>query len=185
MINSRVEVVATVPEELPRNLLVRTAMRTTLGVLVELITESQNHLILASPFLQFSAICRGPLGLALRSAAQRGVLIDIVSTSGSLLETDTAGLFGNRLPMTLRVSQPKANLVDSEVMGSHAKLCLVDGVAAYIGSANFTENGLTKHFEVGTLVRGQPAVDLWSVVKRLFAEGFFVPRGWLQIPLNG
>jgi phosphatidylserine/phosphatidylglycerophosphate/cardiolipin synthase-like enzyme len=57
----------------------------------------------------------------------------------------------------------------------------VDTAAAYIGSANFTENGLTKHFEVGALVRGQPARDFWLVVNRLFSEGFFVQRGWLGI----
>ncbi|MBI1191522.1 MAG: hypothetical protein GC200_12675 [Tepidisphaera sp.] len=181
MTEPRVEVVVTVPEELPRDLLVPTAMRTTLGVLVELIAESRNRVILASPFLQLASICRGPLGLALGSAGARGVLIDVVSMSGSITELDTAALSPQRLPMTVRVSQPRPNLVNSEVMGSHAKFCLADGIAAYIGSANFTENGLTKHFELGTLVRGQPASDLWSVVNRLFEEGFFVPRGWLGI----
>jgi phosphatidylserine/phosphatidylglycerophosphate/cardiolipin synthase-like enzyme len=179
---ARVEVVVTVPDELPRDLLVPTAMRTTLGVLVELVAESNGRVILASPFLQFgSTVCRGPLGVALGSAVARGVLIDVVSMSGSLTELDSSALTQQREPMTVRVSQPRSNLVDSEVMGSHAKFCLVDGKAAYIGSANFTENGLTKHFELGTLVRGQPASDLWSVVNRLFADGFFVPRGWLSI----
>jgi len=179
---TRVELVATVPDGLPRDLLVQTAMRTTLGVLVELIAESHDRVVLASPFLQLAvAVCRGSLGLAIGSAARRGVLIDVVSMSGSLTEVDTASLATNRLPMAVRVWQPRANLVDSEVMGSHAKFCLVDGAAAYVGSANFTENGLTKHFELGTLIKGRPATDLWSVVNRLFADGFFVPRGWLSI----
>jgi phosphatidylserine/phosphatidylglycerophosphate/cardiolipin synthase-like enzyme len=185
MNTARVEVVVTVPDELPRDLLVPTATRTTLGVLVELIAESQSRVILASPFLQLaSTVCRGPLGVALRSAAERGVLIDVVSMSGSLTEVDASALSGQRRPMAVRVSQPRPNLVNSEVMGSHAKFCLADGKAAYIGSANFTENGLTKHFELGALVRGQPGSDLWSIVNRLFAEGFFVPRGWLSISLR-
>lgn len=178
---TRVEVVATVPEELPRDLLIPAAMRTTLGVLVELIAESRKRVVLASPFMQLACICRGPLGVTLETAAARGVLIDVVSMGGSLTEADTGMLSSQRLPMTIRVFQPRPNLVDSEVMGSHAKVCLVDGAAAYIGSANFTENGLSKHFELGTLVRGQPARDLWSIVNRLFADGFFVPRGWLSI----
>jgi phosphatidylserine/phosphatidylglycerophosphate/cardiolipin synthase-like enzyme len=182
MIENRVEIVATVPEEMPRDLLVRTAMRTTLGVLVELIAESRSHVIFASPFLQLvTAVCRGSLGMAIGSAAERGVLIDVVSTSGSLVDVDTNSLFPHRTPMAIRVSQPRANLIDAEVMGSHAKFCLVDGTAAYIGSANFTENGFRKHFEVGVLVRGQSAHDLWSVVNRLFTEGFFVHRGWLSL----
>ena len=181
---TRVEVVVTVPEELPRDLLVPTAMRTTLGVLVELIAESRQRVILASPFMQLASICRGPLGVTLGTAAARGVLIDVVSMGGSLTEVDAMKLSSQRFPMTVRVSQPRPNLVDSEVIGSHAKVCLVDGAAAYIGSANFTENGLTKHFELGTLVRGQPASDLWSVVSRLFDDGFFVPRGWLNISRN-
>lgn len=182
MTDALVEVVVTVPEELPRDLLVRTAMRTTLGVLVELIAESRSHLILASPFLQLaSTVCRGPLGIALGTAAGRGVLIDIVSTSGSLLNLESNSLSAQRTPMTVRVSQPRANLMNSEVLGSHAKFCLADGAAAYLGSANFTENGLTRHFEVGSLIRGQPARDISSVINRLFTEGFFVPRGWLCI----
>lgn len=185
MTATRVEVVVTVPEELPRDLLVPTAMRTTLGVLVELITEGRNRVILASPFLQLASIYRGPLGVALGTAAARGVLIDVVSMGGNITELDTAALSPHRLPMTVRVSQPRPNLVDSEVIGSHAKFCLVDDTAAYIGSANFTENGLAKHFELGTLVRGQPAADLWRVVSRLFAEQFFVPRGWLRIAERG
>lgn len=180
MTETRVEVVVTVPEELPRDLLVATAMRTTLGVLVELIAESRSHVVLASPFLQLASIYRGPLGLALKTAIARGVVIDVVSMGGSITELDMVALSPQRLPMTIRVSQPRPNLVDADVIGSHAKFCVVDGVSAYIGSANFTENGLTRHFELGTLVRGQPACDLQQVVIRLFAEGFFVPRGWLR-----
>lgn len=186
MTDSRVDVVVTVPDELPRDLLVRTAMRTTLGVLVELIAGSRSRIILASPFLQLATtVCRGPLGVALGSAAERGVLIDVVSTSGSMSYGDGRGLSSQRLDRSVRVSQPRPNLVDAEVMGSHAKMCLVDGDAAYVGSANFTENGLTKHFEVGVLLRGQPAQDLWSVITRLFAEEFFVSRGWATIETEG
>jgi hypothetical protein len=74
--------------------------------------------ILASPFLQLgNTVCRGPLGMALGSAATRGVLIDIVSTSGSLVDVDTNSLSTYRKPMTVRVSQPKANLSDAQVIG--------------------------------------------------------------------
>lgn len=178
----KVEVVVTIPKELAPGLLVPTATRTTLGVLVELVAASEERIILASPFLQLSSVvCKGPLGLALASASRRGVLIDVVCMSGSLRDEDTSALLTNRVEMAVRVFQPKANLIDSDVMGSHAKFCLVDGRAAYVGSANFTENGLTKHFELGTLIRGQPAKDLFSVVGRLFNEGFFVQRGWLQV----
>lgn len=96
MTETRVEVVVTVPEELPRDLLVPTAMRTTLGVLVELITEGRNRVILASPFLQLASIYRGPLGVALGTAVARGVLIDVVSMRVErvelLLETLVAAL---------------------------------------------------------------------------------------------
>lgn len=180
MVN-RVEVVATVPEELPRDLLVSSAMRTTLGVLVELIAESRSRVVVASPFLQLATLCDGSLGMALRRAAARDVLIDIVSMAGSMRSVRAENLLSRRSPMTVRLSQPKPNLANSDVMGSHAKFCLVDGSAAYLGSANFTEKGLTQHFELGVLVRGQPAGDLWSVVLRLFNEGYFVPTGWMKI----
>lgn len=177
-----VELVVTVPELLPRDLLVATATRSTLGVLVELAAESRTRIVLASPFLQLrSAICRGPLGVALSSAAERGVLIDVVSMSGSISKRDTAVLSTDRLPKSIRVFQPRPNFDNSNVMGSHAKVCLIDGQAAYVGSANFTNKGLSEHFELGALVRGQPARDLATVVERLFESEFFVLRGWLQL----
>src|SRR5690606_28978459 len=127
----RAEITVTLPEELPRDLLVRTSMRTTIGVLVELIVESRNHLILAAPFLQLaSTVSRGPLGEALGNAAKRGVLIDVVSTSGSIPDLDTGRLSSRRLPNSVRIAQPRPNLLDSGVIGSHAKMCLVDGTAA-------------------------------------------------------
>ena len=54
----------------------------------------------------------------------------------------------------LRVSQPTTNMLDSRVLGSHAKLCVSDGIAAYIGSAKLTGPGWAGHIELGVLVRG-------------------------------
>jgi phosphatidylserine/phosphatidylglycerophosphate/cardiolipin synthase-like enzyme len=45
----------------------------------------------------------------------------------------------------------------------HLKLLIVDGVRAYIGSANITYAGLTKNYEVGALVDGT-AVEVYELL---------------------
>ena len=49
---------------------------------------------------------------------------------------------------------------DVTELGSHAKFCISDNTAAYVGSANLTKPGLGEHFELGVLVRGQAALDM-------------------------
>ena len=64
--------------------------------------------------------------------------------------------------------------VASRIVTSHAKFCVSDGVAAYIGSANLTGPGLAGHIELGVLVRGPVArqvEELWLLCNQL---GLFV-----------
>jgi phosphatidylserine/phosphatidylglycerophosphate/cardiolipin synthase-like enzyme len=148
--------------------------RQTLGVLTELIATATDRLIISAPFLQPGAgISTGVLNAALKAALQRGVHVELVTTGQSLAGLDIAAL---RRTATgcLRVSQPTINVLDSRVLGSHAKFCVSDGVAAYIGSANLTGPGLGGHIELGVLVRGPLAgqvEEFWILCHQL---GLFV-----------
>jgi phosphatidylserine/phosphatidylglycerophosphate/cardiolipin synthase-like enzyme len=62
----------------------------------------------------------------------------------------------------LRLYYPEFPQFDVSELGSHAKFCISDDTAAYVGSANLTKPGLGEHFELGVLVRGQAALAMRS-----------------------
>ncbi|MGH7900681.1 MAG: phospholipase D-like domain-containing protein [Thermodesulfobacteriota bacterium] len=49
----------------------------------------------------------------------------------------------------------------------HAKVLVVDRKKAVLGSANFSWGGMTKNYEIGVLVEGQPAWKLAKLVDDL------------------
>jgi cardiolipin synthase len=91
----------------------------------------------------------GSITMALQNAAKRGVTVDVVMTNSS--DWDTA------------FSQLKASSVNVHVFAAnaseyiHAKMILVDGKKAFIGSENFSSSSLSKNRELG-IVTDDPAV---------------------------
>jgi phosphatidylserine/phosphatidylglycerophosphate/cardiolipin synthase-like enzyme len=177
--DSTTDLVITAPAEMISRLAYSARCRQTLGVLTELIAMATDRLIISAPFLQPGAgISTGVLNAALKAALKRGVNVELVTTGQSLAGLDISSLkraaFGH-----LRVSQPTTNVLDPKVLGSHAKFCVSDGVAAYIGSANLTGPGLAGHIELGVLVRGPLArqvEEFWLLCHQL---GLFT-----EIPLD-
>ncbi|MGA2085745.1 MAG: phospholipase D-like domain-containing protein [Terracidiphilus sp.] len=171
---SSTDLVITAPAEMIAPLAYSARCRQTLGVLTELIAAATDRLIISAPFLQPGAgISTGVLNAALKAALQRGVKVELVTTGQSLSGLDIASLKCVR-PGCLRVSQPTTNVLDPRLLGSHAKFCVSDGVAAYIGSANLTGPGLAGHIELGVLVRGPVAKqveEFWMLCHQL---GLFI-----------
>jgi phosphatidylserine/phosphatidylglycerophosphate/cardiolipin synthase-like enzyme len=151
------ELVVTVPEPYCAKLTYRSRCRTTLGVLTQLITEAEQHIVIAAPFMQSGfGLSSGPLALALQSALCRGVNVDVLSTERSLQTVDLAGLSQNARGQ-LRLFTASASLTDDAILGSHAKFCVADGEKAYVGSANLTGRGLSGQLEMGVLIQGAAA----------------------------
>src|SRR5207244_363595 len=120
-----------------------------------LMAQAQRHVVIAAPFLQIGhGLSNGPLADALRAALQRGVSVDVVSTRHGLETLGTLYLQQNMLGK-LRLYRHRTNVEDEQRLGSHAKFCIADGEQAYVGSANLTGPGLSEHFEMGLLVRGE------------------------------
>lgn len=170
----QVEFVITVPEPYGAKLAYRARARTTLGVLTQLVSQAQQSLVIAAPFLQSSeTLDRGPLAEALHAALRRGVAVDMVSIGSSLRSLDISDIpmIGNG---QLRFFQPLTNVEDKRRLGSHAKFCIADGKDAYIGSANLTGAGLSGNLEMGLLVRGEVARQIEQFWQHLLEIGFFV-----------
>jgi len=170
-----VELVITAPEPYGAVLAHYTRCRMTLGVLVQMVAQAQRHIIIASPFLQpGQGLSGGVLADTLHNALRRGVDVDIVSTGQSLqvlnvvqMRQDARGI--------IRLFQPQANIAHPQRLGSHAKFCVADGEQGYVGSANFTGPGLSEHFEMGLLVRGDVARQIEDFWMYSIQIGLFVP----------
>lgn len=145
-----------------------------MGVLSQLISEAQRHVIIAAPFMQTGhGISSGILADALRSTLRRGVNVDVLSTGQSLQTIDRTQLMVDARGR-LRFFQAAAHLADDQQLGSHAKFCVADDELAYVGSANLTGRGLTGQVEMGVLVRGSIArqiIQFWHYAVEL---GLFV-----------
>lgn len=162
--DSSVELVITPPEPFGNFLADRTRSRTTLGVLTQLLAQSEERVVISAPFLQQGyGLSSGPMAIALKAALRRGVNVDVVSTKRSLDTIDVCSFRQDALG-ALRLFCSVANVTDAAKLGSHAKFCVCDGKRAYVGSANLTNPGLSEHLEIGLLVAGRVAnqiEELW------------------------
>lgn len=57
----------------------------------------------------------------------------------------------------------------------HAKLLIADEQKGYLGSANFTEQGLSKHFELGIEMSSEQAMLAIQMLKQLVLKEIFQP----------
>jgi len=127
-----------------------TSSRLTVAVIAALIGEAQREILLVS----YASYPPKIVLDALIAASQRGVEIVILAERPA----DRPGFQGVDVPMPqLRCTRlhwpasartPRASL--------HAKLLVIDGATALVGSANFTGNAMEQNLECGLLVRGGP-----------------------------
>jgi phosphatidylserine/phosphatidylglycerophosphate/cardiolipin synthase-like enzyme len=169
------ELVITAPEPYAASLAYATHCRSTVGVLVQLFAEADRNVVIAAPFVDANEIFEvGVLSLAIRAALVRGVTVDFLSTKPNI-EAPRVRQFAQSFKGNVKLYYPAFPQFEVSQLGSHAKFCISDANAAYVGSANLTGPGLNQHFEMGILVRGRAAAgvrDFWTFAVRhkLFAE---------------
>ncbi len=169
-----VEVVVTVPEPFGAELASRIGVRTTLGVLTELLASARKHVVIAAPFIQGAeGLQAGPLGMGLIAALKRGVNVDLITTGASLAGL-ALGSLRDLAGRRFRTFQPRGNVEDPRMLGSHAKFCLCDSEHVYIGSANITQKGISGNLEIGVLLHGKPARQIRDLVRALVESDYIV-----------
>lgn len=127
-----------------------TTGRLTSATVVDLIAAAGDEIILVS----YATYTEPTVAAALTAAADRGVAITIVLERAA----DNPSYRGPSHPFP---DVPARRLVWPGVQRApgaalHAKLLLVDGVVALVGSANLTERALQHNLECGVLLRGGP-----------------------------
>jgi len=172
--NCKAELVITPPKQYGDQLAQIVSARTTLGVLTQLVAGAEVHIMIASPFFQASeGLEANPLASALKFATLRGVNVEVISTREGIAAFKNAWatlLVKERF----RLLQPRPNIDDDKMLGSHAKILIVDNKHAYIGSANLTHPGLAGNLEMGVLVHGEIAAQAGYFLKYLIEIGFLV-----------
>jgi phosphatidylserine/phosphatidylglycerophosphate/cardiolipin synthase-like enzyme len=165
--------VVTLPSEL-RPLMRAPPLPQTAGVVVELLERARIRVDLAAPFADLTAV--EFLTPSLLHSGRKGVGVHILTSQDAT--PAFAGLLG-RWPGEaggpLHVTEVTTGL---SPLGSHAKVAIVDGEIAYIGSANLTAAGLGRQIEIGVEVTGPQVADLERLlvaVARLGATTFAFP----------
>lgn len=162
------------PDSLGAAFVSQFGVRTTLGVLTELLAGARREVLLGAPFVQGAeGLLSDPLGMALRACLQRGARVDLVSTGASLAGLDLRHL-RRMAGGHLRTFQPRDNIEDHRALGSHAKFCVTDGEHAYLGSANITRKGISEHLEIGVLVHGNTPRRLSALIRALVETEYLV-----------
>ena len=171
--NNQVEIVLTLPQSLGPEMAYLARARTTLGALTQMVAQSQNELVMASPYMKGEIFGQGILQNALKYAVEkRHVELSIITAGESLKNFSTIQwIIDNK--QRIRFYRPKENLEDNHILGSHAKFCIGDGQIAYIGSANLTYLGLHQHLEMCVLIQGDLVKQLYDFWKLLIYNGFF------------
>jgi len=147
--------VATLPPGL-RHAMRPPALPQTGGVLLELLERATDRVALAAPFVDRAAV--DFVAPSLVEAGRRGADVRILTSPGALLAFD--GLVARWATVPVHVLRLTEVATDLSPLGSHAKVVVVDGMVAYIGSANLTTGGLARHIEIGVEVFGPQVADL-------------------------
>lgn len=127
-----------------------TTGRLTSAVVVDLIAAAGREVILVS----FAAQSEPTVEAALRAAVERGVGVTLLLERAE----DNPAFRGPSHPFPAvrarRLVWPGPHRPSGAAL--HAKLLLVDGGVALVGSANLTERALQHNLECGVLLRGGP-----------------------------
>jgi phosphatidylserine/phosphatidylglycerophosphate/cardiolipin synthase-like enzyme len=146
--------------------------RLTAAVLHELLADGRERILLVS----FAAYTLSEVAADLEAAVQRGCRVDVV------FETieDSAGAYsGPHRPFAHvaginRWRWPAEQRDDGAVL--HAKLLVVDGSRAFVGSANLTARALQRNLEVGLVTRDPDvATQLEDHVRGLMSARILIP----------
>ena len=158
--------VATLPPEL-RPLLRPPALPQTAGVLLQLLEHTTARIVLAAPFVDDAAI--EFLSPTLLDVGRKGADVHIVTSPGSTAAFSAfIDRWRDRAVGPLRLVEVATAL---STLGSHAKVIVVDGMVAYVGSANLTAAGLGRHVEIGVEIAGPQVADLERLLLALARLG--------------
>lgn len=111
--------------------------------LTTLLSSAKSSILIESEEMNDSSIEQ-----ALTNAAHRGVKVEVVLPSGT---SNNAGISA--------IQPGGAQVREDKVLYMHAKLIIIDGQKAFVGSENFSAQSLDRNRELGIVVADQSALQ--------------------------
>jgi phosphatidylserine/phosphatidylglycerophosphate/cardiolipin synthase-like enzyme len=135
----------------------------TENALDELAKVAETRIVCVSPFLDNEGMELWLRILRRKRASCRAILLTRRTSTNDF--TEVAGRFADSLAQyNCEIRQFRPQEIDIPRETFHAKVILCDARAAYIGSANLTGTSISYSLEIGTLVQGQSARTVATVV---------------------
>lgn len=147
------------------------------SLLTELVGSTKHNLILLSPYTTPTAIL-SILRPVFRIAESKKVHIKLFITNPLREAQRQIDNLEKLLPNNIFSSISfyyRSDLSQEEENILHAKVLIVDSRRGYLGSANFTDQGLSKHFELGVELADKQCVLVEKLLNELIRKKVFLP----------
>lgn len=146
------------------------------NLLTELISGAQDSILILSPYTTVSAL-KDILRPLTARPEPRSLNIKVFIANPlsdakrqiTKLKAILPATFSDKLSFYYRADVPND---DESIL--HAKILIVDGSKGYLGSANFTAQGLQKHFELGIEMSDKQASAAKDLLEHLISKGIFL-----------
>lgn len=142
----------------------------------ELILTSNNRIVFISPYFSENGIRHLLTSLDAINNNKKGIVIDFLvndmeeknnSKAFTFLSENIKLVNNNKI----RIYEPIER--ENDKLLFHAKLLLVDGEKGYLGSANYSERGLSSQFEIGIPMRINQIKPLMELVDYWINNSYF------------
>lgn len=168
--SSQVELIATLPDNLPLPIEIRRHIPSLATTLHRLITSARQEVIILNPFFEQEGFDR--LASALLAAARRGVVVTVITRQLSDVMAVNYRIMKQLWEQSLQQGVTERfhfyeyHLIENGhiVLTSHAKVMLVDNLIAYVGSANLTEYSMNRFIEIGVTVTGSEVGNIQAIL---------------------
>lgn len=130
--------------------------------LVSLINYAKRELLVVAPYWSEQGVAA--IRRSLKPDRREGLRITLITDAQSK-PSDVAGaeffkdIMVNQFGAKVTHLEPR-ELDSGRIPMLHAKVVIADKKRAYVGSANFSQNGLSNSIEVGIAIAGRPALQL-------------------------
>lgn len=144
------------------------------NLLTSLVSSASTSINIVSPFTNKTGLnsILAPLKGCKNSPAI-SVYLTATSKDQEKIFRQITGLIPSRMNNNLHIYFCSTELVEEDYL-PHAKLLITDSSKGYLGSANFTKQGLTSRFEVGVELDAEQSKSVNKLLKMLIDKGVFI-----------
>lgn len=145
------------------------------NLLTSLVSSATKTVSIVSPFTNKAGLSSvlSPLR-SCKNVPSNSIYLTANTQDQEMIYKQIVKLIPTKMFEHLRIYFCTSEQVDGDYL-PHAKLLIVDSMKGYLGSANFTKQGLTSRFEVGVELDEQQSKSVNKLLKMLVEKGVFTP----------